>query len=90
VDTALSSSQDPRGKNDSEVLLINDGFPPRSVFMLCFAGIVKLLVVKIKRYHHSCMDIIDDGSSPRADATKTDMFLLLAKAILFENCLRDF
>jgi len=90
VDTTLSSSQDPRGKNDSEVLHISDESTPRSFFMLCFAGIVKLLVVKTKRYHHSCMDSTDDGSSSQPDATKTDMFVLLAIAIPIEHSLRDF
>jgi hypothetical protein len=90
VDTTLSSSQDQRGKNDSEVLHINDESTPRSFFMLCFAGIVKLLVVKTKRYQHSCMDIINDGSSPQPDTTKTDKFVLLVIATPIENCLREF
>ena len=57
--------------------------------MLCLAGIVILLAVKTKRYHHSCMDSIDDGSSPQPDVTRADMFVLLATDIQIEHCLRD-
>jgi hypothetical protein len=89
VDTALSPSHGPRGKNDSYVSHNNDGSRPHNVFMLCFSGIVRLLVVKTKRYHHSCMDSIDDGSSPQPDVTRADMFVFLVIAIQIEHCLRD-
>jgi hypothetical protein len=81
VDTSLSPSEEPRGKNESEISHINDGSTPRHVFMLCFAGIIVLLVLKSNGYHHSCTDSIDDGFSPQSDVTKSDMFVLLAIAI---------
>lgn len=57
--------------------------------MMHFAGNVIMLVMETKRYHHSCMDSIEDGSSPQPDVIKADMFVFLAIAIQIEHCLRD-
>lgn len=89
MDTALSPAQVPRGKNESAVSQVSDGSKPRSVFMLCFAGIVILLVVKTKRCHLSCMHSIDDGSSPQPDISRADIFVHVTAATQIQYYLLD-
>jgi hypothetical protein len=43
--------------------------------MLCFAGIIHLLVEETNRYYHQNLDrLLEDGPSPRPDVTDSEMY----------------
>jgi len=65
----------PRGKKDNEESNINDGSSPLSVFLLYFAEIITLLVVKTNCYYQDYIDRLDDGPPPEPDVNKAEMFV---------------
>ena len=50
----------PRGKEDNEASHINDGSSPLSIFLLYFADVTSLLVVKTNSYYHDYIDLTMD------------------------------
>jgi len=57
---------------------INDGSSPLSVFLLCFAEIITVLVVETNCYYQDYIDRLYDGPSPELDITEAKMFVFLA------------
>jgi len=86
---AHTYTRDPRGKKDNEASHINDSSSSLSVFLLYFAEIITLLVVKTNRYYHDYVDRLDDEPSPERDVTEVEMFVFLALTIQMGHGIRD-
>jgi hypothetical protein len=52
------------GKKAMKLHIQHDGFGPRSVYLLYFAEIITLFVMKAKRYYYGHLDRTDDVPSP--------------------------
>jgi len=71
----------PRGKKGNEASHINDGSSPLSVFLLYFAEIITLLVMKTNRYYQDYIDRLDNGPSHETDVTEAETFVFMALTI---------
>jgi hypothetical protein len=65
------------GLNINEAPHVNKDSTPFCVFMLYFAGIIRLLVEETNRYYNEYLNKLEDGPSPRPDVTDSEMFLFL-------------
>jgi len=79
----------PRGTRNSEASELNDSSSPFSAFLLYFAEIITLLVVKTSRYYHDHLDRLDEGPSPQPDVNEAEMLVFLARTIQMGHCIRD-
>jgi hypothetical protein len=77
------------GINTNAAPHVNKDSTPFYVFMLYFAGIIRLLVEETNRYYHQYLDRLEDGPSPRPDVTDSEMFLFLAIIIQMGHDVRD-
>ena len=82
-------TEGPRGNNDSETSHVNDGCKPLSIFILYFAEIVTLLVVKTNIYYHWCFVSFHNGPSSQNYGTEAEMFVFVAVTIQMGHCLPD-
>ncbi|PNF40831.1 hypothetical protein B7P43_G16582 [Cryptotermes secundus] len=65
------------GLNTNEAPHVNKDSTPFCVFILYFAGIIRLLVEEMNRYYHQHVERCQDGPSPQPDVTESEMFLFL-------------
>jgi hypothetical protein len=65
------------GERQSLASHINKDPTPCSVFRLCFAGVITLLVEETNQYYQKYLDVLDSGPSPVPDVTESEMFPFL-------------
>jgi hypothetical protein len=82
-------TESPGRKRNSEAPHINDSSSPLNVFLLYFAKIITLLVVKTNKYYHSHLHRLDEGPSPLPDVTEAKTLVFLALTIQMGHCTRD-
>lgn len=70
----------PRGK-DIAAPHARNSCTPLSIFLLHFAEIIKLLVMKTNCYYHCSVDTSDKGLSAVPDVTEVTLFVFLAITI---------
>jgi hypothetical protein len=73
----------------SEATHINDRSSPLSRFLLYFAEIITLLVVKTNRYSHDHIDRLDEGPLPLPNMTEAKMLVFLETTIQMGHCIWD-
>ncbi|PNF14142.1 hypothetical protein B7P43_G17736 [Cryptotermes secundus] len=77
------------GLNINEAPHVNKDSTTFCVFMLYFAGIIRLLVEETNRYCHQYLDRLQDGPSPRPDVIDSEMFQFLEIIIQMGHDIRD-
>ena len=75
----------PWGIRKSEAPHLSACSIPHGVFLLHFAEIITLLVVKTNRYYTDHLDRLDEGPSYQPDVTEVENLVLLAIKIQMEH-----